>query len=319
MLFFLLALFLLSLLLFALLRVLPGDQALLAAGMNSSKEQVARLRQDWGLDRPYPVQYLTWLVGIFRGDLGTSVLTGESVAAQVGQRSQVTFPLILLSLLIAGLIGVPLGLAGAGARKPLAQEVYRMAAIVAASIPALWSGLLLILLFGRGVGLVGLFPVSGFPDQGWASPDRALASLILPAVSVGILTAASIMRYTRSALLDLAQSDAIAMSMAAGMTRRQALARTGLRLALPELVSVFGLTFAGMVTGVLVVEQLFALPGLSGMLMRDIQNRDLLAAQTEILLLALLFFLVGFLVDVTHSLVDPRLKFGVGDHQEAAG
>ena len=149
MLFFLLALFLLSLLLFALLRVLPGDQALLAAGMNSSKEQVARLRQDWGLDRPYPVQYLTWLVGIFRGDLGTSVLTGESVAAQVGQRSQVTFPLILLSLLIAGLIGVPLGLAGAGARKPLAQEVYRMAAIVAASIPALWSGLLLILLFGR--------------------------------------------------------------------------------------------------------------------------------------------------------------------------
>ena len=289
-LFFAAAMVILSILVFLVLRVLPGDQASLIAGLNSTPEQVARLRRQLGLDRSYASQYFSWLQAVFHGDLGTSLLTGQSVAGQAAQRSQVTFPLICISLILSALIGIPLGVSS-----------------VAAAVPALWLGLLLIMLFGRGTGVIGVFPVSGFPDDGWASPLEAVRSLILPAASVSVITGASVMRYTRSGLLDVARTDYISMSMAAGMTRREALWKTGLRLVVPQLASVFGITFAGMVTGVLVVEQLFALPGLSGMLMRDIQNRDLLAAQSEILLLSALFFAAGLVVDIMCIITDPRL------------
>lgn len=314
--FFLLAFLLLSILIFLLLRVLPGDQALLVAGINSTPAEVAAARKRLGLDQPYIQQYGHWLLGIFQGNWGTSTLTGETVASQIAQRSQITFPLIILSLIIALALGLPLGISSASSRHPAVQNAYRIVAIVAAAIPALWLGLLLIMLLGKGIGLIGLFPVSGFPDQGWAQPGQALLSLILPAASVGIITAASILRYTRSGLLELAESDYVALSMAAGMTRKEAIRKTALRLILPQLISVFGMTFASMVTGVLVVEQLFALPGLSGMLMRDIQNRDLLAAQSEIMLLAALFFLVGLIVDIVHSLLDPRLVLEAAEGDE---
>lgn len=312
-LFFAAAMVILSILVFLVLRVLPGDQASLIAGLNSTPEQVARLRRQLGLDRSYASQYFSWLQAVFHGDLGTSLLTGQSVAGQAVQRSQVTFPLICISLILSALIGIPLGVSSVASRRPAVQNIYRIAAICAAAIPALWLGLLLIMLFGRGTGVIGVLPVSGFPDDGWASPLEAVRSLILPAASVSVITGASVMRYTRSGLLDVARTDYISMSMAAGMTRREALWKTGLRLVVPQLASIFGITFAGMVTGVLVVEQLFALPGLSGMLMRDIQNRDLLAAQSEILLLSALFFAAGLVVDIMCIITDPRLDSAGSD------
>ena len=160
-------------------------------------------------------------------------------------------------------------------------------AIVAGAIPALWGGLLLILLFSRGSGLLGLLPAQGFPDNGWGAPLQALASLILPALATGVTAGASIMRYTRAAVGDKASSQAVAT---------------------PQLVSVIGLTFAQMVTGVMVVENLFALPGLGTMLVTDVGNRDLIAVQSELFLLATFFLLLGLVVDVVHRALDPRLK-----------
>ena len=169
-------------------------------------------------------------------------------------------------------------------------------------------GILLILLFSRGTGLLGLLPAQGFPDTGWATPGKALSCLLLPALTTGITAGASIMRYTRAAVGDMASSQAVDMAMACGMTRKQAVLRVALRLATAQLVSVVGLTFAQMITGVMVVENLFALPGLGAMLVTDVGNRDLIAVQSELFLLAAFFLLLGLVVDLTHRALDPRLK-----------
>lgn len=298
----------LSLLVFALLRILPGDVAAVVAGTNATAERLMSLRAQMGLDKSYAAQYGDWVLGLLHGDLGTSVVSGKAVSAQVSSRVSVTFPLIVLSLLIALAIGLPLGCAAVLTRNVRLRGVFHAVAIVAGAVPALWGGLLLILLFSKGIGLMGLLPSQGFPDAGWAAPLSAMAALVLPALATGITAGASIMRYTRAAVGDMASSQAVAMAMACGMTRRQAVLRVALRLAIPQLVSVIGLTFAQMVTGVMVVENLFALPGLGSMLVTDVGNRDLTAVQSELFLLAAFFLFLGLLVDLLHRMLDPRLK-----------
>ena len=298
----------LSLLVFALLRILPGDVAAVVAGTNATAERLTSLRAQMGLDKSYAAQYGDWVLGLLHGDLGTSVVSGKAVSAQVSSRASVTFPLIVLSLLIALAIGLPLGCAAVLTRNVRLRGVFHAAAIVAGAIPALWGGLLLILLFSKGIGLMGLLPSQGFPDAGWAAPLSAMAALVLPALATGITAGASIMRYTRAAVGDMASFQAVAMAMACGMTRRQAVLRVALRLAIPQLVSVIGLTFAQMVTEVMVVENLFALPGLGSMLVTDVGNRDLTAVQSELFLLAAFFLFLGLLVDLLHRMLDPRLK-----------
>ena len=298
----------LSLLVFALLRILPGDVAAVVAGTNATAERLMSLRAQMGLDKSYAAQYGDWVLGLLHGDLGTSVVSGKAVSARVSSRASVTFPLIVLSLLIALAIGLPLGCAAVLTRNVRLRGVFHAVAIVAGAVPALWGGLLLILLFSKGIGLMGLLPSQGFPDAGWAAPLSAMAALVLPALATGITAGASIMRYTRAAVGDMASSQAVAMAMACGMTRRQAVLRVALRLAIPQLVSVIGLTFAQMVTGVMVVENLFALPGLGSMLVTDVGNRDLTAVQSELFLLAAFFLFLGLLVDLLHRMLDPRLK-----------
>lgn len=298
----------LSLLVFALLRILPGDVAAVVAGTNATAERLMSLRAQMGLDKSYAAQYGDWVLGLLHGDLGTSVVSGKAVSAQVSSRASVTFPLIVLSLLIALAIGLLLGCAAVLTRNVRLRGVFHAVAIVAGAVPALWGGLLLILLFSKGIGLMGLLPSQGFPDAGWAAPLSAMAALVLPALATGITAGASIMRYTRAAVGDMASSQAVAMAMACGMTRRQAVLRVALRLAIPQLVSVIGLTFAQMVTGVMVVENLFALPGLGSMLVTDVGNRDLTAVQSELFLLAAFFLFLGLLVDLLHRMLDPRLK-----------
>ena len=300
---FVVALFGLSVVVFAALRILPGDVASVMAGVNSPPERVTQLREQLGLNRPLIAQYFDWMSALARGDFGTSILTGRSVTSLVGARASITFPLIILALLIALAIGLPLGCAAVLARSATVRAVFHVLAIVGGAVPALWGGLLLILLFGRGVGLLDVFPSQGFPLDGWGAPGSAISALVLPAVSVGIIVGASLMRYTRAVLGDLASSGYIDMARSCGMTRTQAVLRVGLRLATPQLVSVIGLTFASMVTG-----NLFALPGIGNGLVTDVGNRDLIAVQSELFLLAAFFLTVGLVVDLLHRVLDPRLK-----------
>lgn len=313
---FVAALFGISIVVFIALRILPGDVASVMAGLHSSPERVAALREQLGLNRSLPAQYIEWVSALVHGDFGTSVLTGRSVSAQVGARASVTFPLILFGLAIAIIVGIPMGCIAVLSRNRIVRAAFHIVAIIGGAVPALWSGLLLILLFSRGSGLIGLFPSQGFPQQGWSDIPTALAALVLPAFAVGIIVGAGLMRYTRSALGELAGCDAVAMAMACGMTRTQAVLRVGLRLATPQLVSVIGLTFAEMVTGVMVIENLFALPGIGAGLITDVGNRDLIAVQSELFMLSAFFLTIGFVVDLLHRVLDPRIQSAV-DRTEA--
>ena len=216
------ALFGISIVVFAALRVLPGDVASVMAGLNSPPERVAALRSQLGLDRPLIAQYADRIGALLHGDFGTSILTGRSISAQVGERASVTFPLIVLGLLIAMGLGIPLGCEATLARSRAARGMFHMVAIIGGAVPALWGGLLLILLFSRGTGLIGVFPSQGFPQGGWSDFGSALMSLVLPACSVGIIVGAGLMRYTRSALGGLASSGYIDMAMSCDMTHWQA-------------------------------------------------------------------------------------------------
>ncbi|MCI1935727.1 MAG: ABC transporter permease [Bifidobacteriaceae bacterium] len=308
---FCVALIVLSLLVFACLRILPGNVAAVMAGTNSTPERIAALSEQLGLNRSYPAQYFQWIGDLLHGNLGTSVLTGRSTMAETWQRAQVTLPLIVLGLLLSLVIGIPLGVVASSHREGGLHSVLRYVSLTAGAVPALWGGLLLILVFGRGVGLIGIFPSQGFPEDGWSSPASALVSLALPALSVGIISGAQMMRYTQSALDGIAESGYITMAMASGSTRARAIRTTGLRIVLPDLISVTGLSFAQMITGVLVIENLFSLPGLASMLVTDVGNRDLIKVQSELMLLAAFFLLIGLLTDIAHRVADPRMR-GVG-------
>lgn len=305
---FIAALFCISAAVFLALRVLPGDVAQVMAGLNSPHGKVEQLRAELGLNKPLFTQYADWLLGVMRGDFSVSVLTGRPVVSMILSRATITFPLIFLGLAIALAIGIPLGCFKVTHEGKLAQVVSRFTAISAGSVPALWGGMLLILLFGKGVGVVGLLPTQGFPTDGWSDFSEAFLSLLLPAITVGIIVGSSFMRYTAAILENIANSEIAAEAMACGMTRKQVVWRVGLRLALAQLVSVIGLTFAHMVMGVMVIENLFSLPGMGMGLVRDVGLRDLIAVQGELFMLAALFLLIGFAVDIAHRLLDPRLS-----------
>lgn len=304
---FIAALFCISAAVFLALRVLPGDVAQVMAGINSPHGKVEQLRAELGLNKPLFTQYADWLLGVLRGDFGVSVLTGRPVVSMILSRATITFPLIFLGLAIALAIGIPLGCFKVTHEGKLVQVVSRFTAISAGSVPALWGGMLLILLFGKGVGVLGLLPTQGFPTDGWSDFSEAFLSLLLPAITVGIIVGSSFMRYTSAVLENIANSEIAAEAMACGMTRKQVVWRVGLRLALAQLVSVIGLTFAHMVIGVMVIENLFSLPGMGMGLVRDVGLRDLIAVQGELFMLAALFLLIGFAVDIAHRLLDPRL------------
>ncbi|WP_421777456.1 ABC transporter permease [Gardnerella sp. KA00603] len=305
---FIAALFCISAAVFLALRVLPGDVAQVMAGLNSPHGKVEQLRAELGLNKPLFTQYADWLLGVMRGDFGVSVLTGRPVVSMILGRATITFPLIFLGLAIALAIGIPLGCFKVTHEGKLSQVVSRFTAISAGSVPALWGGMILILLFGKGVGVVGLLPTQGFPTDGWSDFSEAFLSLLLPAITVGIIVGSSFMRYTAAILENIANSEIAAEAMACGMTRKQVVWRVGLRLALAQLVSVIGLTFAHMVMGVMVIENLFSLPGMGMGLVRDVGLRDLIAVQGELFMLAALFLLIGFAVDIAHRLLDPRLS-----------
>lgn len=304
---FLIALFGISIAIFLALRVLPGDVAQVMAGLNAPQGKVEQLRENLGLNKPLFIQYVDWILGVIRGDFGVSMLTDRSVASMIFTRAAITFPLIFLGLAIALLIGIPLGVFQVTHVGKLPQSIARFTALASGSVPALWGGMLLILLLGRGIGLIGVLPTQGFPTDGWQDFSEAFLSLILPALTVGIIVGSSFMRYTAASLENIAQSEVLSQAMACGITRKQAVWRVGLRLALPQLVSVIGLTFAHMVMGVMVIENLFSLPGMGMGMVRDVGLRDLIAVQGELFMLAILFLSIGLLVDIFHRILDSRL------------
>lgn len=294
-----------SAVIFLTLRLLPGDVAMLVAGTSASPEQLDAITDRLGLDQPLVAQYGSWLGGILRGDLGTSLLTGVSVGGELAAKARVTIPLGLLALIIAIAIAFPLGVLSALRRGRAAGAVVNVGAQALAAVPVVWAGMMLVVVFAVWLGWL---PAQGFPRQGWADPAAATRALLLPALTIGVVEGALLMRFVRSATLDALGQDYVRAAAAKGLTRTQALLRHGLPAVGLSVITVLGVQVAGIVVGAVVIEQLFSLPGIGRMLVADVSSRDLPMVQGELLVLTAFVLVVGFLVDLLHRVIDPRQR-----------
>jgi peptide/nickel transport system permease protein len=294
-----------SVLIFAALRVLPGDVAQMIAGSDGTAEQVAAIRRDLGLDRSLVAQYADWMGGVFTGDLGASLVTGSPVADQLAQKARVTIPLGILSLLIALAIAIPLGIVGAQRRERATGAALNVVAQLLAAVPVVWAGLMLIVVFAVGLDWL---PAQGFPRSGWRDPGAALRALVLPAITIGVVEGALLMRFVRSATLAAMGEDFVRTAAAKGLTRDRALVRHGLPAVGLSVITVLGVQIAGIVVGAVVVEQVFSLPGIGRMLVTDVGARDLTMVQGELFALTAFVLVMGFVVDLVHHAIDPRLR-----------
>lgn len=294
-----------SVLIFATLRLLPGDVAQIIGGTQASPARIAHLREQLGLDRPLVAQYGDWAGGLLRGDLGHSLRTGAPVASEIGEKATVTLPLALIALVIAVVIALPLGVFAAYTASRAGRGITSAAALLLAALPVVWAGLLVILL---GSSLLGWFPSQGFPRDGWSEPVRALRSLILPALTIGLGEGAILFRFVRSATLSALDADHVRTAMSQGSPRLHALLTQGLPGVGLSIVSILGLQAAALLVGAVVVEQLFNLPGVGSMLISDVGQRDLPKVQSELFVLTGFILVIGAVVDVLHRVIDPRLR-----------
>jgi len=293
-----------SMLVFAVMTILPGDPAQVMLGTQATPEAVDALRTELGLDRPLVVQYLGWLAGAGRGDLGTSVFSGQEIAPQIVGRLKVTIPLAVMAMGLTVLISFPLGVFAAARHRRLGDSVVSVVSQVGLAIPAFWAGLLLVTVFAVGYGW---FPAGGFP--GWdVSIWQSLRALFLPAVSLSIVQSAIITRFVRSAVLETMGQDYIRTARSNGLTRSQALWRHGLRNAAIPVLTILGLQFAALTAGTVVIESVFVLPGLGSMLLQGITRRDLPLVQGGAMAIAVLILGVNLVVDLTYGLLDPRVR-----------
>ncbi|MFY9712572.1 MAG: ABC transporter permease [Microbacterium sp.] len=294
-----------SVLIFLTLRVFPGDVAQLIAGTQASPAQVEQLRESLGLNLPLITQYADWIGGILRGDLGTSLLSGASVGEELFLKAQVTVPLGVIALTIALLIAVPFGILAAVLRGRAGGTVLSVGAQALAAVPVVWAGMMLVVLFSVWLGWL---PPQGFPRDGWTTPGKAFEALLLPALTIGIVEGAMLMRFVRSATLQAAGQDFVRTAAAKGLTRNRALIQHGIPAVGLSIITVLGLQVAGIIVGSVVIEQLFTLPGIGRMLVVDVGTRDLIKVQSELLVLTGFVLVVGFLVDLAHHVIDPRQR-----------
>ncbi|GAA2879627.1 ABC transporter permease [Streptosporangium fragile] len=294
-----------SLLVFLLLRLLPGDVAAIIGGVEATPEQLATLRARLGTDRPLPAQYASWAGGVLAGDFGHSMLNGVSVTDELGRKLVVTLPLTLAASVLAVLLAVPLGCYAALRHRSRDGAAVSAVGQLGIAVPSFWLGIMLAALFAVELRLL---PAQGFPVDGWAEPAAAARSLILPVATLALAQSAVLLRFVRSATLEVLHADYMRTARAKGRTLASALLRHGLRNAAPPVISVLGVQIASLVVGAVVIEQTFTLPGVGKMLLADVGNRDLVKVQGTVLLLSGFVLVLGAAVDVVHRLVDPRLR-----------
>jgi peptide/nickel transport system permease protein len=300
----LLSLWAASLLVFAVVNVLPGDPAAVVLGTNATPESLQLLRQQMGLDRPGWERYLAWVWGIFHGDFGISLLSRSPVGPDVLDKLAVSAPLAGLSMIIALALGLPLGVLAGVRHRRLSGSLISALSLGGIAIPGFWFGLLLVTLFAIRLRLL---PAGGFVP--WSEdPLAALRSLLLPALALGVVQAAVLTRYVRSAVIEVQREDFIRTARAKGLTRGQALRRHGLRNAAIPVVTILGIQLTSLLVGAIVIENVFVLPGLGRLLLQSVGNRDLVLVQDLVVLLTGVVLVVNFLVDLSYRLIDPRIR-----------
>ncbi len=294
-----------SLLVFSALLAVPGDPAEVILGLNASPEALVALRSKLGLDVPAPQRYVQWLAGIVRGDFGESLQYQKPVSALIAARLNVSVPLALGAGLVAVLIALPLGIAAALRRGTVLDPVLTTLSQLGAAIPSFWLGLMFILFFAVKLGW---FPAGGFVPWG-ENPWLTLRSLLLPVLALGLGQAAVMTRMTRAAMLETLSQDYIRTARAKGLPQHRVVRVHALRNALVTLVTILGLSLTNVFIGSIIIEQVFALPGLGKLALTAIGSRDFPLLQGEILVYASAIVGLSFLVDISYGFLDPRIRY----------
>ena len=285
------------------MRALPGDPALALAGEDRSPAAIAAIRHHYGLDQPVWVQFWHFVVNALRGDFGHSVRTGLPVSSMLRTALPVTVELSALAILIATIVGVGAGVLASVRRGRPSEWAANGLALIGLSVPHFWLGLLAILYLSVGTGL---FPASGFVPL--SHPVDNLYHLVLPAVILGTGLAAVIMRQTRSAMLDSLSADYVRTARAKGLRPGTVIGRHALRNSLIVVITIVGLQLGGLISGAVVTEQIFGLPGFGKMTIDAVFQRDYPVIQAVVLITATAYIVINFVVDLLYSIVDPRIR-----------
>lgn len=285
-------------------RALPGDPALALAGEDRTPETLAALRQQYGLDQSLPVQFWRFLASALQGDLGTSTRTGASVSSMLSTALPVTIELSALAIALAAVLGVGAGTVAAVHRGRAPEWVANALALIGLSVPHFWLGLIAILYLAVATGL---FPASGFVPL-IQDPVGNLYHLFLPAVILGTGLSAVIMRQTRSSMLDSLSTDYVRTAKAKGLRPGVVIGRHALRNSLIVVVTIVGLQLGGLISGAVVTEQIFGLPGFGKLTIDAVFQRDYPVIQAVVLVTATAYIAINFLVDLLYSLIDPRIR-----------
>ncbi|RAZ77177.1 ABC transporter permease [Mesorhizobium atlanticum] len=299
-----LTLVLASMVVFAVMEVLPGDPARLMLGLNASAEQVEALRNQMGLNAPLMLRYLHWVGGLLNLDFGRSYTYSVPVIDLVRERIAVSLPLALIALALSTIIAIPVGVFSASRQGRAGDTLAMGAAQLGVAVPNFWFALMLIYLFAVWLRLV---PAGGFPGWG-AGIWPALKSLILPAIALALPQAAILGRVARSALIEVLNEDYIRTARAKGLPYRAVLWRHALRNAMIPVLTILGLQFAFLLAGTIIIENVFYLPGLGRLIFQAITQRDLIVVESIVMLLVAAVILINLLVDFSYAIVDPRLR-----------
>jgi peptide/nickel transport system permease protein len=296
--------FLISIFVFGLQHLLPGDPILVMAGEERDPEVIAALREKYRLNDPLPVQYLAWAGNALQGDLGISLRTNQPVLELIGEKLPVTLQLATMALIIAMLIGIPAGVISAYKKGTWIDWLANLIALSGLSVPNFWLGIMLILLVSVKLGWL---PASGYRPLS-EDPLQSIRTMLMPAFVLGTALAATLMRHTRSAMLSVLQSDYVRTARAKGLKERTVLVKHALRNALVPVVTVTTLLFGELLAGAVLTEQIFTIPGFGKLVVDAVFNRDYAVVQGIVLCTGIAFIFMNILADAAYRVLNPRMR-----------
>jgi peptide/nickel transport system permease protein len=299
-------LFAISLIVFAGVRMIPGDPARVLAGAEADAAGLEEIRQKYGLRDPIPIQYLRWVGHLVQGDLGESIRTREPVARTVGRKIPITCELACLSLLIAVGIAIPAGVFSAVRRNTIWDFLANAVSLCGISVPSFWLGIMLILLLAVRLGWL---PASGFVPL-WENPLDNLRRMVMPAFVLGAGLAAVLMRQTRNSMIEVMSADYVRTAYSKGLANRAVIFRHAIRNGLIPVVTILGLQMGALMGGAVVTEQIFVVPGFGRLIVEAVFTRDYPLVQGVVLITAASYVLINLLVDLSYSLLNPRIRVG---------
>jgi peptide/nickel transport system permease protein len=291
---------------FLFMRLIPGDPAQVALGVNATPELLAETRKQFGTDRPLIIQYFDWAGGLLVGDFGTSFISRTDISPMVADRLQVSLILVVTAMVVALVAAIPLGTLAAVKHRNLSGVLIGGLSQVGVAIPGFLAGILLVLVFAVRLGWL--------PAGGWTPPAQDigefLSRLVLPVLALASVQGAILTRYVRSAVLEIMSEDYLRTARSKGLSKTGALLKHGMRNAAIPVITVTGVQLAALIIGAVVIERVFVIPGLGSMLLDAVGNRDLLTVQSVVMVLVAITLIMNLLIDVAYTIVDPRMRKG---------